>query len=60
MVIDGINRGRKIGEMTSDSALVEKVSLAREKLTRELGKQIVGQHGVIEQLLVGLLAGRVG
>ncbi len=42
--------------MTSDSELVEKVKGAREALTEEIAKHIVGQHSVIEQMLVALLA----
>ncbi|MEO1529081.1 MAG: MoxR family ATPase [Planctomycetota bacterium] len=41
----------------SDTDLVEQIQSARERIVAELSKTIVGQHEVIEQLLVSLLAG---
>ena len=41
----------------TESNVVEQVQEAREKIVGELSKAIVGQHEVIEQLLISLLAG---
>ncbi|MEL6108296.1 MAG: MoxR family ATPase [Planctomycetota bacterium] len=41
----------------SDTDLVEQIQSARERIVGELSKTIVGQHEVIEQLLISLLAG---
>ncbi|KAA5545863.1 MoxR family ATPase [Roseiconus nitratireducens] len=40
-----------------ESDLVEQIRSAREQIVGELAKTIVGQHEVIEQLLISLLAG---
>ncbi|QDV44726.1 ATPase RavA [Stieleria neptunia] len=41
----------------TESNVVEQIQDAREKIVGELSKTIVGQHDVIEQLLISLLAG---
>ena len=41
----------------TDTNVVEQIQDAREKIVGELSKTIVGQHDVIEQLLISLLAG---
>src|SRR5271168_5174908 len=41
----------------SDYAAVERLSQAYRRITDELGKVIVGQRQVIEQLLIGMFAG---
>ena len=43
--------------MTSDELLIAQVAKARESLTAEIDRRIVGQKEVLEQLLVALLAG---
>lgn len=43
--------------MLTDEALARKVVQVRESLAQEIGKQIVGQKEVLEQLLIALLAG---
>ncbi len=43
--------------MIRDEMLLEQVSRARDKLTAEIGRRIVGQREVVEQMLVGLLSG---
>ncbi|HAB16369.1 MAG TPA: MoxR family ATPase [Verrucomicrobiota bacterium] len=40
-----------------DRATFEQLSTSRERIERELGKVIVGQRDVIEQILIALLAG---
>lgn len=44
-------------EATADLALVEQLTAARRKITAELGKVIVGQQAVIEELLIAMFAG---
>ncbi len=41
----------------ADLAAVEKLESARQRITEELGKVIVGQSAVVEELLVALLSG---
>ena len=41
----------------TEANVVEQIQQAREKIVGELAKTIVGQHEVIEQLLISLLAG---
>ena len=41
----------------SDHETFEMLQAARRRITAELGKAIVGQHEVIEQLLIALFAG---
>jgi MoxR-like ATPase len=43
--------------MTSDAETFEQLTAARPRIIAELGKAIVGQHEVIEQILVALFAG---
>jgi MoxR-like ATPase len=40
-----------------DAALVEQVASARDRLTAEIDRRIVGQRGVVEHLLVALMSG---
>ncbi len=40
-----------------EDELIERVERMRERLTREIAHRIVGQHDVVEHLLVALLAG---
>ncbi len=40
-----------------EARIVEQIREGRERITRELSKVIVGQHAVIEQLLISLMAG---
>ncbi len=40
----------------SESSAIRKLSNAREKITEQLSKVIVGQHGVIEELLICLFS----
>lgn len=40
-----------------DQATYEKLQAARPRILKELGKAIVGQHEVIEQILIALFAG---
>jgi len=42
---------------TSDHETFELLQAARPRITAELGKAIVGQHDVIEQILIALFAG---
>ena len=44
-------------ETPSDLEAVQKLGAAYERITRELGKVIVGQQQVVEELLISLLAG---
>ena len=44
-------------ETITDSNIVQQIQTAREQIVGELSKAIVGQHDVIEQLLISLLAG---
>ena len=41
----------------SDLAAVEKIGAAYQRVVEELGKVIIGQRGVVEELLVAMLAG---
>ncbi|MEQ1751933.1 MAG: MoxR family ATPase, partial [Prosthecobacter sp.] len=41
----------------SDQEVVEMVAGIREKMMSEVGKVIVGQHEVIDQMLIALMAG---
>ncbi|TXT32921.1 MAG: MoxR-like ATPase [Planctomycetota bacterium] len=41
----------------SDLAAVQKLADGYQRVTRELGKIIIGQHRVIEELLIAMLAG---
>lgn len=41
----------------TESSVVEQIQDARQRIVDELSKAIVGQHDVIEQLLISLLAG---
>src|SRR3954465_6830195 len=41
----------------SDAKTFEQLQAARPRITSELGKAIVGQHDVIEQILIALFAG---
>ncbi|WP_182865214.1 AAA family ATPase [Rhodopirellula sp. JC639] len=41
----------------TEANVVEQIQQARERIVGELSKTIVGQHDVIEQLLISLLAG---
>ena len=43
--------------MTSDAETFEQLTAARPRILAELGKAIVGQHEVIEQILIALFAG---
>ncbi len=43
--------------MIADDILIAKVAKARERLSKEIDRRIVGQREVLEQLLVALLAG---
>ena len=44
-------------EHPTDAETFDQLQAARGRITRELGKAIVGQHEVIEQLLIALFAG---
>ena len=44
-------------ETPSDLEAVQKLGAAYERITRELGKVIIGQQQVVEELLISLLAG---
>ena len=46
--------GRKVE--TGDVELLERLGALRTRLETEIGRRIVGQHGVIERLLITLLA----
>jgi len=48
---------RSTGEAEVDDRLVERVARARDELVGEIDRRIVGQRGVVEHLLVALLAG---
>ena len=41
----------------TDQQIVEQLNAARARIGRELGKVIVGQREVIEQILIALFAG---
>ena len=41
----------------TDAATFEQLTAARPRILAELGKAIVGQHEVIEQILIALFAG---
>src|SRR5262245_29116715 len=43
-------------EAESDLAAVQQIAQARADITRELEKRIVGQHEVVEKLLVAMFA----
>jgi MoxR-like ATPase len=43
--------------LVSDEAIYERLQAGRDRLTAELGKVIVGQREVVEQLLLALLSG---
>src|SRR5918992_4797737 len=43
--------------MTNDAEVFDQLQAARSSITAELGKVIVGQQDVIEQILIALLAG---
>ena len=45
------------GSPETDSALVERLLTGRSLIETELGKAIVGQREVIEQIMLSLLAG---
>src|SRR5262249_28093600 len=45
------------GKAPSDEQAVERLNAAYRKITGELGKVIVGQKRVIEELLIGMFAG---
>jgi MoxR-like ATPase len=44
-------------ETADDIALADKLKGARERIISELSKQIVGQLGVVEQVLLSLFVG---
>ncbi|MCA9258241.1 MAG: AAA family ATPase, partial [Planctomycetales bacterium] len=44
-------------EFTEEQQVVEQIRQGRERIAHELGKAIVGQQDVIEQILVALFAG---
>lgn len=44
-------------EIMSDQEAVERLAGARERIFAEVGKVIVGQHEVVDQMLIALLAG---
>lgn len=46
----------ELPELESGEAIVERVGKARDRLFAELEKKIVGQHDVIEQLVIAILA----
>jgi MoxR-like ATPase len=48
---------RSQAEAESDDRLVERVARVRDELVTEIDRRIVGQRGVVEHLLVALLAG---
>ncbi|MBW2278743.1 MAG: AAA family ATPase, partial [Deltaproteobacteria bacterium] len=48
---------RSTGEAEADDRLVERVAEARDDLVAEIDRRIVGQRGVVEHMLVALLAG---
>jgi MoxR-like ATPase len=48
---------RSTAEGESDDRLVERVAVVRDELVNEIDRRIVGQRGVVEHLLVALLAG---
>ncbi len=43
-------------DMKNDLEIVHELKQAHDKITREIGKVIIGQNSVIDQLLIGLLA----
>ncbi len=43
-------------EMKNDLEIVNELKEAHDKITNEIGKVIIGQNSVIDQLLIGLLA----
>ena len=43
--------------VNDDAATFEQLTAARPRILAELGKAIVGQHEVIEQILIALFAG---
>jgi len=43
--------------VANDADVFDRLQAARTRIMAELGKVIVGQHGVIEQILIALLAG---
>src|ERR1700734_3366015 len=49
--------GTKVTATESDQEAVARLNLAYRKITDELGKVIVGQRKVIEELLIGMFAG---
>ena len=54
---DEIQTGGAGGEAFSDTEGVARLQVAHEKLRKELGKVIIGQDDVIDQLLIALFAG---
>ena len=44
-------------DAAQDDELVERVAAARDQLVAEIDRRIVGQRGVVEQLLVAMMAG---
>src|SRR5216110_2758263 len=40
----------------SDAELIEELARARTRIAQEIGKRVVGQEGVIEQLLIALFS----
>ncbi len=40
----------------SDAELIEDLARARARIAQEIGKRVVGQEGVIEQLLIALFS----
>ena len=46
-----------VQDTVSESQVVEQIRSGREAILRELSKTIVGQHDIIEQLLISLMAG---
>ena len=47
-------------ENAEDVALVENLHRARQTIAGEIGKRVIGQHEVIEHLLITLIAGGHG
>jgi len=50
------NRRDMISDTVTDQDALEQVAAARGRLLAELGKVVIGQHEVIEQILITLLA----
>jgi MoxR-like ATPase len=54
--MSAIAEAKDLEEAPEDVSAVNALARARERLLLEIGKRVVGQHDVIDQLLIGLFA----